>query len=68
MIIGLIVERNNVAEQDAIEMFYASHIAEKLSDKYTQVNMLSPYLIYELWHAEHKTGDFRNSSYIQALI
>jgi hypothetical protein len=68
MIVRLIVERNKVSEQEAIEIFYTSQVAKKLLDSSTRVNMLSPYLIYELWNAEHLTGDFRNSPCIQSLI
>jgi hypothetical protein len=68
MIVGLIVERKNMQEQEAINAFYFSKIAEKLADSSTGLNLLSPYLLYELWNTEYVTGDYRNSSYMQTLI
>ena len=63
MIVRLIVEKNDMKEQEAIFAFYNSEIAEKLADKNLKLYLLSPYLIYEMWEAEFKNGDFRQSLY-----
>jgi hypothetical protein len=68
MIVGLIVEKNGLSEQEAITAFYLSEIAEKLSDENILLRQMSPYLLYELWNAEITTGDYRKSPYATALL
>jgi len=68
MIVSLIVEYNNLEEQEAIYSFYNSNIADALSDKSTGLYLLSPYLIYELWNEEYKTGDYKESPYYFCMI
>jgi hypothetical protein len=68
MLIGIIVEKNRVSEQEAINLFYSSKIAQKLSDKNILLRQMSPYLLYELWNAEMQTGNYKESPYISALL
>ena len=68
MVVRLIVERNNIDEQKAIFAFYNSKIAEKLADRNVGLYLLSPHIIYELWDAECKTGDYRQSPFSQSLL
>jgi hypothetical protein len=68
LLIGIIVERNGLSEQEAIAAFYQSKTAQKLSDENILLRQMSPYLIYELWHAEKTTGDYRKSTYASALL
>lgn len=68
MIVSLIVENNDLNEQEAINKFYNSNIAEVLSDKSTGLYLLSPYLIYELWETEYQTGDYRKSPYYMCML
>ena len=68
MVVGLIVERNGLSEQEAIIEFYQSKLAQKLGDANVLLRQMSPYFIYELWIAEKITGDYKNSPYITALL
>ncbi|MDR2584299.1 MAG: hypothetical protein LBC75_12535 [Fibromonadaceae bacterium] len=68
MVVRLIVEKNRIEEQEAIFIFYNSKIAEKLADSKSGLYLLSPYIIYELWNAEHQTGDFRQSPYSWSML
>jgi hypothetical protein len=68
LLIGIIVERNGLSEQEAIAAFYQSKTAQKLSDENILLRQMSPYLLYELWNAEKITGDYRNSIYASALL
>ena len=68
MLIGIIVEKNGLSEQEAIVAFYSSKIAQKLGDKNIMLRLMSPFLIYELWNAEIQTGDYKASPYIASLL
>jgi hypothetical protein len=68
LLIGIIVERNGLSEQEAINEFYQSKIAKKLSDENILLRQMSPYLLYELWNAEKTVGDYRKSQYASALL
>jgi hypothetical protein len=68
LLVGIIVERNGLSEQEAITAFYQSKIAQKLSDENILLRQLSPYLLYELWNAERTVGDYRKSPYAMALL
>jgi len=68
MIVRLIVQNNNIEEQEAIFAFYNSKIAEKLADTNTGLYLLSPYIIYKLWHTEYQSGDFKLSPFYWAMI
>jgi hypothetical protein len=68
MIIGIIVKKNGLSEQEAILAFYGSKIAQKLSDENILLRQMSPYLLYELWNAERETGNYKTSPYIAALL
>jgi len=68
LLIGIIVERNGLSEQEAITAFYQSKTAQKLSDENILLRQMSPYLLYELWNAEITTGDYRKSIYASALL
>jgi len=68
LIIGIIVERNGLSEQEAIMAFYQSKIAQKLGDENILLRRMSPYLLYELWNTERETGNYKESPYIAALL
>ena len=68
ILIGIIVERNGLSEQEAITAFYRSKTAQKLSDKNILLRQMSPYLLYELWNAEILTGNYKASPYTAALL
>ena len=68
LLIGIIVERTGLSEQEAIIAFYQSKTAQKLSDENILLRQMSPYLLYELWNAEKITGDYRKSIYASALL
>ena len=68
MLIGIIVEKNGLSEQEAIIAFYRSKTAQKLSDKNILLRQMSPYLLYELWNAERQTGNYKASPYTAALL
>jgi len=68
MLIGIIVEKNGLSEQEAIMAFYSSKIAQKLGDKNILLRQMSPYLLYELWNAEIQTGNYKKSPYTAALL
>jgi hypothetical protein len=68
MLIRIIVEKNGLSEQEAIMAFYQSKIAQKLNDKNILLRQMSPYLIYELWNTEMRTGNYKESPYMAALL
>ena len=68
MLIGLIVERNGLSEQEAIAAFYSSELARKLGNDNILLRQMSPYLLYELWNDERQFGDCKKSSYATALL
>jgi hypothetical protein len=68
LLIGIIVERNGLSEQEAIFAFYRSKIARKLSNENILLRQMSPYLLYELWNTEKITGDYRKSPYASTLL
>jgi hypothetical protein len=68
LLIGIIVERNGLSEQEAITAFYQSKIAQKLNDENILLRQMSPYLLYELWNEEKTTGDYRKSIYASAFL
>jgi hypothetical protein len=68
LLVGIIVERNGLSEQEAITAFYQSKIAQKLSNENILLRQMSPYLLYELWNAEKTAGDYKKSPYAMALL
>jgi hypothetical protein len=68
MLVGIIVERNGLSEQEAIRAFYFSKTAQKLSDKNILLRQFSPHLLYELWNAEMQTGSYKESLYTDVLL
>jgi hypothetical protein len=68
MLIGIIVEKNGLSEQEAIMAFYQSKTAQKLSDKNILLRQMSPYLLYELWNTERQTGNYKESPYSATLL
>ena len=68
MLIGIIVERNGLSEQEAIMAFYRSKTAQKLSDKNILLRQMSPYFLYELWDSERQTGNYKGSPYAAVLL
>ena len=55
-IIGLIVEKYLIDEEQAIEMFYASELYSQLEDELTKLWHLSPLALFEMFCEEQETG------------
>jgi len=55
-IIGLIIEKHNIAEEQATELFYTSELYSQLEDELTKLWHLSPLALYEMFCEEQETG------------
>ena len=55
-IIGLIVEKNHVDEEQATTMFYTSELYSQLEDEQTKLWHLSPLALFEMFCEEQETG------------
>ena len=68
MLVGIIVEKKGLSEQEAIMEFYQSKTAQKLGERDTLLRRMSPYLLYELWNTERQTGNDKDSPYAATLL
>jgi hypothetical protein len=64
-VIPMIVEKYQLDEEDALRLFINSQTYQMLADETTKLFRESPLLIFDLYKAEHETGDPRNSTYIK---
>jgi hypothetical protein len=55
-IIGLIVEKHHIDEEQATEMFYTSVLYSQLEDELTKLWHLSPLALFEMFCEEQETG------------
>jgi hypothetical protein len=55
-IIGLIIEKDHVNEEQATEMFYTSGLYSQLEDEQTKLWHLSPLALFEMFCEEQETG------------
>ena len=61
-----IVEKYGIDERTALRDFLLSETYQMLLDKETDIYMMSPEIVFELWETEKITGDPRNSRYVRA--
>lgn len=55
-IIGLIVEKSHVDEEQATTIFYTSELYSQLEDEQTKLWHLSPLALFEMFCEEQETG------------
>ena len=56
-IIGQIVEKYNIDEEQATEKLYTSKLYSQLEDELTKLWHLSPLALFEMFCEEQETGD-----------
>jgi hypothetical protein len=56
LVIGLIVENNQIDEEKATELFYRSELYAQLEDEQTKLWHLSHLALFELFREEQETG------------
>lgn len=61
----LIVEKYGMEEMRAVREFVTSETYKMLLDPETELNTLSPYILFDLWENEKVMGDPRYSLYIR---
>ena len=64
-LVPMIAEKYDVDEETALRLFINSQTYQLLSDEETKLFRESPLVIFDLYEAEQKTGNPRNSSYIK---
>ena len=64
-LVPMIVEEYKIDEEAALRRFINSQTYQMLYDEETKLFRESPLVIFDLFKAEHETGDPRNSSYIK---
>ena len=55
-IIGLIVEKYHIDEEQATEKLYTSELYSQLEDERTKLWHLSPFALFEMFYEEQETG------------
>lgn len=55
-VVGLIVSKEGVSEQDAAETFFESETYARLSDERLKLWHFSPETLYAIFHGERTTG------------
>lgn len=61
----LIIEKYGMIDREAIREFIESETYQMLIDVESEVYMMSPHIIFDMWECEKITGDPRNSQYIR---
>lgn len=56
-IVSLIIDKERVDENTAINMFYESNTYDLLSNEDTKMWHYSPLMIYHIWKSEKETGE-----------
>ena len=56
-IVSLIIDKERVDENTAINMFYESKTYDFLSNEDTKMWHYSPLMIYHIWKSEKETGE-----------
>ena len=64
-LVPMIVEEYGIDEEKALRLFINSQTYQLLNDETTKLFRESPFVIFDLYKAEQKTGDPRNSTYIK---
>ncbi len=60
-----ICQKYGYDEKLALRKFLESKTYQMVRDYETAVYMMSPKIVFDMWEAEQKTGDPRNSAYIK---
>lgn len=58
-LIGIIAEKQNISESDALDKLYASKLYAVLEQEDTKVWQYSTQMLYALFEGEEKTGELR---------
>lgn len=61
-----IVEKYGFDEMAALKSFLRSETYQMLIDRETEVYLMSPEIVFDMWECEQITHDPRNSIYIRA--
>lgn len=61
----LIMEKYGVTDREAVRLFIESETYQMLLDTESEVYMMSPHIVFDMWESEKITGDPRNSQYIR---
>ena len=61
----LIMDKYGMNDRKAIREFIESETYQMLLDTDSEVYMMSPYIIFDMWENERVTGNPRNSQYIR---
>ncbi len=61
----LISEKYGLSEKKSIKAFLESETYKMLLDTETELNKVSPYILFDMWENEQITGEPRNSQYIR---
>jgi len=64
-IVSIMQERYGWSEMKALRAFLSSETYGLLLDKELGAWHHSPYIIFDFWENEYKTGDYTNSLYIR---
>ena len=64
-VIPMIAEKYQLDDEKALRLFINSQTYQLLTDEGTKLFRESPLVIFDMYNAEHETGDPRNSSYIK---
>ncbi len=64
-VVRLIIEKYKYGELEAIKSFLRSETYQMLIDPETEVYAFSHLIVFDMWEAEQRTGDPRNSPYIK---
>ena len=61
----LISEKYALSEKESIKSFLQSQTYQMLLDCETELDKVSPYILFDMWENEQITGEPRNSQYIR---
>lgn len=66
VICSLIAKEKKISNTDAFDLFSKSKTHSMLMDKSMEMWLFSPEALFDIWKVEEKTGDPRNSPYLEA--
>lgn len=61
----MICEKYGMSELDSIRSFLTSETYKMLEAEETEIFMMSPFAVFDMWECEKVSGDPRNSVYIR---
>ncbi len=62
----LISEKYGFDDMKAVRSFIESETYKMLIDPELEIYKMSPYIVFDMWESEQRTGDPRNSQYIRS--